>query len=80
VLYDSIALSAPLLSLLVFWPVTIVMGPATLVFAAMKWQRPLSLVRRSRWRFVVAILLSFAETGAWLWLLVYWWQRFRMGR
>jgi hypothetical protein len=79
-LYDSIALAVPILSLLIMWPVTVITGPATLVFSAMEWKRPLSLVRRSRWRFVVAILISFAETAAWLWLLIYWWQRFRMGR
>jgi hypothetical protein len=79
-LYDSIALTVPLVSLVLFWPMTLITAPATLVFSVMKWQRPLSLVRRSRWRFVVAMLVALAETAAWSWLLVYWWQRFRMGR
>jgi hypothetical protein len=79
-LYDSIALTVPLVSLVLFWPMTLITAPATLVFSVMKWQRPLSLVRRSRWRFVVAVLVALAETAAWSWLLVYWWQRFRMGR
>jgi hypothetical protein len=76
-LYDSLALSAPLLSLLV-WPLTIVTGPGTIVFSAMMWKRPLSLVRKGRWRFVVAILVGSAETVGWVWLLIYWWQRLRM--
>ena len=79
-LYDSIALSLPLVLLVVFWPLTLIAAPATLVFSAMRWNRPLSLVRKSRWRFVVGILVSLAETVAWIWLLIYWWQRFRMGR
>jgi hypothetical protein len=77
-LYDSISLAVPLLSLIV-WPFTIVTGPGTLVFAAMTWKRPLSLVRTSRWRFVVAMVLGFALTAGWLWLLIYWWQGFGKG-
>jgi len=80
VLYDSIALTVPLVSLLIVWPATLITGPATLVFSAIEWRRPLSLVRKSRWRFVLAILVSLAETAGWLWLLLYWWQRVRMGR
>ncbi len=77
-LYDSIALAAPLVSLIV-WPLTLITGPGTLVFSAMRWKRPLSLVRKSRWRFVVASVIGLAETVGWVWLIVYWWERFRMG-
>jgi hypothetical protein len=77
-LYDSIALALPLCSLL-FWPLTAITGPATVVFSLMQWKRPLSLVRHSRWRFVVATLLSLAMTIGWIWLLIYWWQGFRFG-
>jgi hypothetical protein len=78
-LYDSIALAVPLVSL-IFWPVTILTGPGALVFSAMTWKRPLSLVRRTRWRFVVASLIGLAQTVGWLWLIAYWWQAFRMGQ
>jgi hypothetical protein len=77
-LYDSIALAVPLASL-IFWPLTILTGPGTLVFSAMTWNRPLSLVRRRRWRFLVASLIGLAETAGWIWLIVYWWEQFRMG-
>jgi hypothetical protein len=77
-LYDSIALTVPLASL-IFWPITIVTGPGTLVFSAMTWKRPLSLVRKRRWRFVVACLIGLAQTAGWLWLIVFWWEQFRMG-
>jgi len=80
ILYDSIALTVPLVSLVAMWPLTVITAPATLVFSVMKWNRPLSLVRKSHWRFVVAILVSLAITAAWVWLLAYWWQRQRMGR
>jgi hypothetical protein len=78
-LYDSMALALPLVTLLLFWPATAIAGPAALVFSLMKWKRPLSLVRRSRWRFVLAILVSFAMTATWLWLLIYWWAGYGAG-
>ena len=78
ILYDSIALTVPLASL-IFWPLTIITGPGTVVFSAMTWRRPLSLVRKYRWRFVVASLIGLAQTAAWLWLIVFWWEQFRMG-
>jgi len=65
VLYDSIAVLAPWLSF-AFWPVTIVTGPGTVVFSILKWNKPLSLVRRSRWRFVLAIATGLAETAGWV--------------
>jgi hypothetical protein len=78
-LYDSIALAVPLLSLVV-WPLSILTGPGAVVFSAMTWKHPLSLVRKSRWRFVVAMVIGMAETLAWVWLIVYWWEGFTMGR
>jgi hypothetical protein len=78
-LYDSLALSLPVLSLVIFFPLTIVTGPGTLLLSAVTWKRPLSLVRRSRWRFVVAVLLGLVETVAWIWLAIYGWQKLRMG-
>jgi hypothetical protein len=78
VLYDSIALTIPLASL-ILWPFTVVTGPGAIVFSAMRWRRPLSIVRRSRWRFVLAILIGLAETVGWCLLIVYWWGQFRAG-
>lgn len=78
VLFDSIALTVPLASLIV-WPFTIITGPGTVVFSAMTWRRPLSLVRKHRWRFVLAILIGLAQTLGWIWLVVYSWEQFRMG-
>jgi hypothetical protein len=64
-LYDSIALIAPLVSVIV-WPASIVAGPGTVVFSILKWKEPLSLVRRNRWRFVLAIVIGLAVTGGWI--------------
>ena len=64
-LYDSIALTLPLISLL-FWPVTIATAPASIVISITKWKQPLSLVRPSRWRFVAAIVVSLAMLAGWV--------------
>jgi len=69
-LYDSIALTLPLATL-IMWPFTIVAAPASLVMSIAKWKSPRSLVRRTRWRFVVAILISLAEIVAWVWGIAY---------
>jgi hypothetical protein len=78
VLYDSIALTVPLATLIV-WPLTVFAGPGAIVFSAMRWKRPLSLVRKHRWRFVAAILIGAAETLGWFILIVFWWEQFRLG-
>lgn len=70
VLYDSLALTMALAPL-IMWPVTIISGPATVFTAIRYWRRPLSLVRRNRWRAVLAIILGLAETGGWIWLVAY---------
>jgi hypothetical protein len=69
-LYDSVALTLPLASLIV-WPLTILAAPATLALTLLKWRQPLSLVRRFRWRFVVGAAVAFVESGLWGWGLVY---------
>ena len=69
-LYDTVALATPLLSLLM-WPFTVITGPGAIVFSIVKWRAPLSVVRRSRWRFVVAILIGLAEITAWIWGIAY---------
>ena len=77
-LYDSIAFTLPLASL-AFWPMTILTGPGAVVLAIMKWRYPLSPVRRFRWRFLAAILIGLAETGAWIWGILYFVARSKMG-
>jgi len=69
-LYDSIVLAIPLLSL-IFWPLLVLTGPATVILAVMKWKQPLSLVRRSRWRFLVGSVLGVLTSAACVWLFVY---------
>jgi hypothetical protein len=69
-LYDSMALTLPLASLILY-PLTVLAAPASLVIALAKWKHPLSLVRRNRWRMVAALVISVTETVLWTWLVVY---------
>ena len=60
VLYDSIALSLATLPILLY-PVMALTAPAAIYVSLRYWRRPGSMVRRSKWRFVVAILLALVE-------------------
>ncbi len=64
-MFDSIALIVPLTSLIIY-PLTIVTAPASLVLSLVKWKQPISPVRRNRWRFVLAIIVSLAMIDAWI--------------
>jgi hypothetical protein len=64
-LYDAIALSLAVLPLLIFY-FTIITAPMALYFAIRYWKAPLSLVRRSRYRFVLAIGFASLEIVGWV--------------
>jgi len=69
-LYDSMALTLPLASLLL-WPLAPPAALASLVLTAMRWKRPLSVVRRNRWRFVAAIVFSLVDLIGITWIVIY---------
>jgi hypothetical protein len=69
-LYDSATLTLPLASLIV-WPFTLLAAPAAVILGAVTWRKPRSLVRRTRWRAVLGILLGLAECAAWVWGILY---------
>ncbi|MBZ5601362.1 MAG: hypothetical protein LAO79_03565 [Acidobacteriia bacterium] len=63
VMYDSIALAAATLPALLFWPV-IFGAPAALYITIRRWRTPLSILPRTRIRFVLAAIFALAEIGA----------------
>ncbi len=73
-LYDSIALMLATLplALIVFWMFSILTAPAALFISIRYWRAPGSLVRRTKLRLLIAMLLAFCETGAWVWGIGYW--------
>ena len=67
--YDSIALSLAIYPMLV-WFITILTAPATLYVAIRYWNAPRSLVRRSRIRFIVAILIALLQIAGWTTMII----------
>lgn len=67
--YDSIALALALAPLIIFY-FTIITAPMTLFIAIRYWNAPRSLVRRSRIRYVLAILIALLEIGGWAALFI----------
>jgi hypothetical protein len=70
VLHDRVILSLAIIPLLVFW-LTIITAPVTLYLALRRWKSPSSLVRKSRPRFVAAIMIAGAQLAGWTTFLVY---------
>ena len=64
-LYDSIALALAVAPLLIFY-LTFITAPMALFIAIRYWKAPLSLVRRSRFRFVVAMVFASLEIVGWI--------------
>lgn len=68
--WDDVALALAVLPLLL-WPITLITAPAVLVVSIWHWRRgPTSIVRRSRWRYIVAVLLATLQIIGWVLLLV----------
>lgn len=69
ILFDSLALTLSIVPILM-WPVTILTAPATLFVVIRYWRRPLSILPRTRIRFVFAFLIAVGQLCGWA-LLVY---------
>jgi hypothetical protein len=69
-LFDTVTLTLPLTTL-ALWPFTFLAAPAALAIGIAKWNHPLSLVRRSRWRIILGIMLAVAEIVGWAWVILY---------
>ena len=69
VLYDGLALALAVGPILM-WPFTILTAPAALFLVVRHWRGPLSILPRSRIRFVLAFLIALAQICGWI-LLFY---------
>jgi len=68
--WDDVALALAV-SPLILWFITIVTAPLALGICLWFWRKgTTSPVRKSRWRYVVAGLLSAVQIGFWFWLLL----------
>lgn len=78
-LYDSLALGLAVLPVLI-WPLTILSAPAALFIVIRYWSDPLSILPRTRIRFVIAALIALAQIGGWLTLLYFFIANARLAR
>jgi hypothetical protein len=69
-LYDRIALTIAILPLIIFY-FTLVTAPAALYIAIRYWNAPRSLLRRTRIRFIMAIVIALLEIGGWAILFIF---------
>ncbi len=72
VLYDNIALAVSLLPLTCFGLYFMfITGPLAVALSLWFWNRPTSLFRRNKWRFVAAILLGLTELLLFVWMIYF---------
>lgn len=71
-LYDSIALALAVIPVVLFIFVyfTFITAPLALFVAIRYWKAPQSILRRSKFRLVLAIILAVLEIGVWIALLI----------
>lgn len=63
-LYDSIALSLAIFPLLIFY-FTLITAPVALFIAIRYWNAPRSIVRRTKIRYIVAMVLASTQIAGW---------------
>jgi len=64
VLYDEIALTLSILPLLFFY-FTLITAPATVAVCIRYWKRPISVVRRTKIRYVIAMIIALLQIAGW---------------
>ena len=66
-LYDNIALSLVILpiALMITYYFTLIMAPMAIYVAIRYWKAPGSIVRRTKVRFMLAVLIALLEIGGW---------------
>ena len=64
-LYDSIALALAIYPLLIFY-FTLITAPMTLFIAIRYWNAPQSILRRTKIRFIAAIVIALLEIAGWI--------------
>jgi hypothetical protein len=75
VLYDDIALRVAVYPIVTvfFWFFTIITAPVALFLSIRYWNKPSSLLPRTKIRFLAAIIIAMAQIGLWGWLVFVIW-------
>ena len=69
VLYDDIALALAIIPVIFIWP-TLITAPLSLFIAIRHWKTPLSIIPRTKIRFIFAMVLSGLQITGWVFLFV----------
>jgi uncharacterized paraquat-inducible protein A len=69
-LWDDVALALSLIPLLV-WPFTVITAPITLYLIVKHWRSPASILGRTKFRFLLAGFIAFAQMTGWGFLIVH---------
>ncbi len=71
VLYDNIALRVAVypVILLFFWFLTFITAPVSIFLSIRYWNKPTSLLPRTKIRFVFSIIIGVVQIGFWIWII-----------
>lgn len=74
-LYDTLSLQLAFGPIIIpiFFFVTCITAPAALFVTIRYWKQPLGLLRRSRWRFIVAATAAVVQIGLWGYVVLTFW-------
>lgn len=64
IVYDNVALGVSILPILA-WPFTVLTAPAALVLSIYYWNKPGSILPRTKIRFILAIIFALAQMIGW---------------
>jgi len=70
VLYDNIAVSVAILPMVFIWT-SLIGAPLSIYMAIRYWKAPMSILPRTKIRFVFAITISLAQLTAWFFIFSY---------
>lgn len=70
-LYDSLALALALYPMIICFYFTIVTAPMALFVAIRYWKAPQSILRRTKMRFIAAIIISVLQIAGWTTLFIF---------
>ena len=75
VLYDNIALRVAIYPLILFflWFFTVITAPVAIFLSIRYWNKPTSLLPRTKIRFILTIIIAVGQLGFWAWVILAAW-------
>jgi len=76
--HDSMALTLAIAPMLIMW-LTIATAPATIYIVIRYWNARSSILKRSRWRMVVAFIIAVLQIAAWIFFIYFFYRGIAKG-